>query len=937
MSEALKEAKVTRRNGKAALTRAGKSLRHTIKSKRPGTEVRESLAKVQEAYEKLTQKHEELTKLTEDDEEFEKEEMWFEECQEMFMRVEVQAKEYIDETETVKKISVSTKDDILNDVVETYPGSASPPQNNSGMLGMQSGGNQSINTSASNTSVVNNQENNQNTAGGSCGFKMEKPKMPKFSGDVREYAIFKADFKHAIESKYSTRDAITFLRTRLQGKPLELIKGIGTDYTAAWEYLDSIYGDPRVVSDTIMQDVVKFKPLRDGEDARFCDLVHLVKRCYNTLKEIGVPGDMDNSHMLSLIEKKMCADDRKVWSRDLEKNGEPATLHRLMTWMTTEMKSRMRATAPLRTSSTHHAVNYVTKGNEERNKVSTFKCWLCENSTHWPDQCMKFDALSQGERLNAAKENHACFSCLKRAGREHKMSNCSRRTQCTETVNGKQCKYYHHPLLHKNADVRVSISSVLDSQDALLPVISAEIGGQGLYKRGHVLLDSGAQLSLIRMETAESLGLDGKNVSITITKIGGEEEQMKTKEFKVQLTSLVNRRSFVVKAIGIPRISDDIAGISKEDAAKMSLLTKEKIYRGSGPVDLLIGIDHAQMHTGETRQSEHLVVRNSPLGWVVFGATTSKNQETSRIFLVSYTVPVDLSEFWSTESMGVAVKPCVCSADKLTQSEREETRMIQNSCKKVGNQWMIPYPWKTDPKFLPNNRSQAMKKLETTERRLMKNQANAEAYNEQMQEMEVMKFSRKLTDAELAEYTGPVHYISHHEVLRPDKKSTPIRIVFNSSSVYQGHRLNDYWLKGPDLLNSIFGVVLRFRENQVAISGDISKMYHRILIPEEDQHVHRFLWRSMEIDRKPDTYVKTVLTFGDKPPPAMAQIALRKTAAEGEIHSPSAAKTLKENSYMDDILDSVQTMSEARQLTTEIDEVLAKGGFRIKEWQSNRD
>ena len=91
--------------------------------------------------------HEELAKLIEDDEEFEKEEMWFEECQEMFMRVEVQAKEYIDETETVKSISVSTKDDILNDVVETYPGSASPPQNNSGMLGMQSG-NQSINTSA---------------------------------------------------------------------------------------------------------------------------------------------------------------------------------------------------------------------------------------------------------------------------------------------------------------------------------------------------------------------------------------------------------------------------------------------------------------------------------------------------------------------------------------------------------------------------------------------------------------------------------------------------------------------------------------------------------------------------------------------------------------------------------------------------------------------
>ena len=83
------------------------------------------------------------------------------------------------------------------------------------------------------------------------------------------------------------------------------IKGIGSDYDAAWDYLDSIYGDPRFVSDTVMQDIVKFRPLQHGEDARFCNLVHLVKRCYNILKEVGVPQDMDNSHMLSIIKQKM--------------------------------------------------------------------------------------------------------------------------------------------------------------------------------------------------------------------------------------------------------------------------------------------------------------------------------------------------------------------------------------------------------------------------------------------------------------------------------------------------------------------------------------------------------------------------------------------------------------------------------------------------------
>lgn len=252
---------------------------------------------------------------------------------------------------------------------------------------------------------------------------------------------------------------------------------------------------------------------------------------------------------------------------------------------------------------------------------------------------------------------------------------------------------------------------------------------------------------------------------------------------------------------------------------------------------------------------------------------------------------------------------------------------------------MIPYLWKADPKLLPDNRSQVIKKLEATERRLQKNPENAEAYNQQIQGMEQMKFSRKLSEKKLAEYKGltTLHYIAYHEILQPDKKSTPVRIEFNSSSVYQGHRLNDYWLKGLDLLKGLFGVVLRFRENQVAISGDTSKMYHRILIPLEDERVHRFLWREMKTDREPDTYVKTVLTFRDKPAPAMAEIALRKTAEEGQSLSPHTAKTLKNNSYMDDILESIHTVQQVQELTTGIDNVLEKGGFKVKEWQSNKD
>ena len=95
-------------------------------------------------------------------------------------------------------------------------------------------------------------------------------------------------------------------------------------------------------------------------------------------------------------------------------------------------------------------------------------------------------------------------------------------------------------------------------------------------------------------------------------------------------------------------------------------------------------------------------------------------------------------------------------------------------------------------------------------------------------------------------------------------------------------------------------------------------------------------FREKETDREPVTYVKTVLTFGDKPAPAMAQIALRKTAQENKAGYPEAAEVLTNNTYMDDICESVDTKKEARKLTNDIDTVLKTGGFRVKEWISNK-
>lgn len=84
-------------------------------------------------------------------------------------------------------------------------------------------------------------------------------------------------------------------------------------------------------------------------------------------------------------------------------------------------------------------------------------------------------------------------------------------------------------------------------------------------------------------------------------------------------------------------------------------------------------------------------------------------------------------------------------------------------------------------------------------------------------------------------------------------------------------------------------------------------------------------------------YVKTVLTFGEKPSPAKAKIALRKTVQESQATNPDVAKVLTNNFYMDDICDSVDTVEEAQRLSKDIDSVLKEGGFSFKGWISNKD
>ena len=203
--------------------------------------------------------------------------------------------------------------------------------------------------------------------------------------------------------------------------------------------------------------------------------------------------------------------------------------------------------------------------------------------------------------------------------------------------------------------------------------------------------------------------------------------------------------------------------------------------------------------------------------------------------------------------MGVSCEPkcgnCLCrkcpvGGKSFTSKEEKELNQIESGLSFHSDHWVARYPWEKDPHLLPNNYTFAVKMLINTENRIKEDPVWEKTYSDQVLDMVKRKVARKVSDNELNAYKGPVHYICHHAVVKTESKSIPVQIVFNSSANFQGHVLNDYWVKGPDaFLNNLVGIALRFRENYVGFVGDIRKMYNSVGITLLDQHCHRFLWR----------------------------------------------------------------------------------------------
>lgn len=93
---------------------------------------------------------------------------------------------------------------------------------------------------------------------------------------------------------------------------------------------------------------------------------------------------------------------------------------------------------------------------------------------------------------------------------------------------------------------------------------------------------------------------------------------------------------------------------------------------------------------------------------------------------------------------------------------------------------------------------------------------------------------------QLQQSDGNVWYIPHHGVYHPRKGK--LRVVFDCGAAYKRTSLNCQLLQGPDLTNPLVGVLVRFRQEPIAVMADIQAMYQQVHVSEKHINFLRFLW-----------------------------------------------------------------------------------------------
>ena len=200
-----------------------------------------------------------------------------------------------------------------------------------------------------------------------------------------------------------------------------------------------------------------------------------------------------------------------------------------------------------------------------------------------------------------------------------------------------------------------------------------------------------------------------------------------------------------------------------------------------------------------------------------------------------------LRSFWDLESLGI------------TDTEATVLEQFSSIVTLRDGRYEVSLPWKDPCSSIPDNLQLSQGRLRSLLRRLRQTPGILKEYDNIIQQ----QLQKGIVEIVKNPHTDPgrVHYLPHHAVIRRDKETSKVRVVYDASARDGGPSLNDCLYSGPKFNQRIFDLLIRFRCHQIALTADIEKAFLMISVSEKDRDVLRFLWVRDPIEDPPQYIV----------------------------------------------------------------------------------
>ncbi|UYV70400.1 hypothetical protein LAZ67_7002911 [Cordylochernes scorpioides] len=757
--------------------------------------------------------------------------------------------------------------------------------------------------------------------------ELEKELNPK-KGDVREWITFWSWFEDIHNDEdLSDSDKYQYLVDCMlensEAQQLVLSYPVsGKNYASVIKDLKERFGRDNMLIKVYVRDLL-WLVIRSAQERKvnFKDLVTKLNSQIRHLSMLGVMTDKCADILYPVVESCLPEDVLISWQR----SSEPEDLESLMKFLRREVnQTKDREMAYNKHSDslaqpTPGKIETKKRSFNARREIATtsgfmhsdisptlrekFKCIFCDNG-HPSQDCRKGMKMGMDQKNEKIKNYKRCFKCLLPG---HRSRQCKKKVRCDfckrDGHYAIMCRGVHHaeteiksPQRPQNSTPTPSSSDIATvnemsncvSTKACLETLLVKVWGPKGSKVVRAVIDSGSSQSYTDRHRIYCLTLSSIEKDRCISCPASATNQ-------------------IARCIRKPTFGS----WARELASKKIQLSAFKAE--SDVVELLLGADiNPKIATANMiRLSDDLIARETLLGWVVQGKTEGKfpdknpNQVDNSMLITSLmTQEIKVSDLWSLENIGVMDNGQAESKKETDQAImdnfRTETKRLESGRHEVHLPWIEP------AQKLKENKSHAEKRLRKMTEDLKK-RGFYHHYNKIFEEWEENGIIERIQSDkdDTLEY-----FLPHRAVVKSGSSTTPVRPVFDASCKTKGGwSLNDCLAKGPNLLELIPDVMLRFRLNKIGVIADIEKAFLQISVAKEDRQFLRFL------------------CYTSSPFLLAATLKLHLEQYEREVIP------LLKCMYMDNCVNSVTSLEEAQVFQQQSIDLLSPAGFNLREWQ----